>query len=53
MELLNKGRQLKGGLTTQQLVLIVIGVSVTAVVLMTIKGAIDSAYAQGLQNALQ
>lgn len=43
----------KGGITVQQLVLIVIGVSVTAVVIMTIKGAIDSAYMQGLQNALE
>lgn len=42
----------KGGLTIQKLVLVVLGVSTMAVVMMTIKGAIDSAYAQGLQNAL-
>lgn len=45
--------KLKGRITIQHLILIVVGVSVTAIVLMTIKGAIDSAYMQGLQNALE
>lgn len=43
----------KGGITMQKIVLIVVGVSVMAITMMTIKGAIDDAYAQALQNALQ
>lgn len=53
MKFIKEEWKLKGGITIQQLVLIVVGVSVTVIIMMTIKGAIDSAYAQGLQNALE
>lgn len=43
----------KGKITIQKLVLIVIGISVMAITMLTIKGAIDGAYAQGLENALE
>lgn len=42
----------KGEITTQKLVLIVIGVAVMAVTVMTVQGAIDSAYAEALENAM-
>jgi hypothetical protein len=51
--LMREGWKMKGGITIQKLVLVVIGVSVTAIVMLTIKNAIDSAYAQGLENALE
>lgn len=53
LDLLKEGWKMKGGITVQKIVLIVIGVSVTAIVMLTIKSAIDSAYAEGLQNALE
>ncbi|AOV95386.1 hypothetical protein AQV86_05725 [Nanohaloarchaea archaeon SG9] len=43
----------KGGITARKLVLIVIGVSVTAIVIMTIRSGIESAYTEGLENALE
>jgi hypothetical protein len=43
----------KGKITIQKLVLIVIGISVMAITMLTIKNSIDGAYAQGLETALE
>lgn len=43
----------KGGITTHKLVIIVVGIGVVAVTMMTLKGAIEGAYTQGLKTALE
>jgi len=43
----------KGGITIQQLVLIVLGIAVIAVTIATLQGGIENAYAQALENSLQ
>jgi hypothetical protein len=43
----------KGGITIRKLVLIVIGIGTMAVVIMTIQSGIESAYTEGLENALR
>lgn len=43
----------KGGLTIRKLVLIVIGIGTMAAVMMTIQSGIESAYTEGLENALR
>lgn len=43
----------KGGITIRKLVLIVIGIGTMAVVMMTIQSGIESAYTEGLENALR